>query len=150
MNQTKRILGAVTALAAVAILAFVVIPSLLPNLRPLSPLNTPAPVNPKEPVNQIEPVNTKEAVEIPSGSDQVITSGDDQVIVTFAAFSWQLGEYGLLEEYESIAAEFHKQHPEITVQIREQPLTPDARQIACGRHHPGDVPAFRPSATSWI
>ena len=51
-------------------------------------------------------------------------------MITFAAFPWQLGEYGLREEYESLAAEFHKQYPEITVQIREQPLTADARQIA--------------------
>jgi multiple sugar transport system substrate-binding protein len=50
-------------------------------------------------------------------------------VITFAAFSWQLGEYDI-EKYETILEEFHQQHPEITVQLREQPLTVDARQIA--------------------
>ena len=108
MHRVRKIVGWVILLGIAAF--FISCSRLSPN-QDLPPATAQPPD-----VSQKVPTNTPKK--------PATISQDSGGVITFATYSF------LIEAYTPILEEFHKQNPEITVQIRDLPATLDTRQIA--------------------
>lgn len=120
MNRTKKLVTAALLLGMLAAFLFGCQPSPTPTSPP--PGAHPA-VSPETPTPGAEPTAAQpKPTKVPPRP--IDLSSDHGGVITFAIFPW------LLDAYQPILDEFHKQYPTITVQVKEMPLTMDPRQIA--------------------